>query len=120
MDDASRADCPASDQIFRRGTGLVHLNRQLDPGETVDKNYHVEDDLVVQVADLDWLGDRAERCIDFLRINKDGDDVPCDVPVKLLRRVQSIITSQDFLVIARHRGDTHPQAGQLAIGCTGL
>ena len=96
MDDAKRIDCAASDQIFRRGTDLVHLNRnRLDPGETVDKYYHVEDDLVVRVADPDWFGDRAERCIFFFRIKK-GDVVPCDVPVKLMRRVQSIITSWDF------------------------
>ena len=97
MTDASRDDCPASDKVFRRGGVLVHLNRNhLDPGETVDKDYHVEDDLNVQSADLDWLSDRAERCIDFLRINKNDDAVPCDVPVKLVRRVQSIITSWDF------------------------
>jgi hypothetical protein len=97
MDDARREDCPASDQIFRRSTGLVHLNRnRLDPGETVDKNYHVEDDLVVRRAEPDWLGDRAERCICFFRINKKGEAVRCDVPDKLMRRVQSIITSSDF------------------------
>jgi hypothetical protein len=95
--DTNHSDCAASDQIFRRGTGLVHLNRnRLDPGEIVDQNYHVEDDLVVRLADLDWLGDRAERCIDFFRINRDGDEVPCDVPLKLLRRVQTIITRRDF------------------------
>ena len=97
MDDARRTDCAASDQIFRRGTDLVHLNRnRLDPGETVDKYYHVEDDLVVRVADPDWFGDRAERCIDFLPYQKGRDSVPCDVPVKLMRRVQSIITRWDF------------------------
>jgi RepB DNA-primase from phage plasmid len=96
MGDARRADCPASDQVFRRGTGLVHLNRnRLDPSETVDKEYHVEDDLVVRTAELDWLGDRAERCICFFRVKK-GQFVACDVPDKLMRRVQAIITSWDF------------------------
>jgi Bifunctional DNA primase/polymerase, N-terminal len=96
MNDARRTDCAASDQIFRRGTDLVHLNRnRLDPGETVDKYYHVEDDLVVRVADPDWFGDRAERCIEFFRVKK-GELAPCDVTVKLMRRVQSIITRWDF------------------------
>jgi len=96
MDNAGRTDCAASDQIFRRGPDLVHLNRnRLDPGETVDQYYHVEDDLVVRIADPDWFGDRAERCIDFFRFKKD-ELVPCDVPVKLMRRVQSIITRGDF------------------------
>ena len=76
---------------------MAHLNRNhLDPGETVDKDYHVEDDLTVQSADPDWLSDRAERCIDFLRINKNGAAVPCDVPVKLVRRIQAINTPWDF------------------------
>ena len=97
MADANRDDCPASDKIFRRGGVLAHLNRNhLDPGETVDKDYHVEDDLTVQSADPDWLSDRAERCIDFLRINKNGAAVPCDVPVKLVRRIQAINTPWDF------------------------
>jgi Bifunctional DNA primase/polymerase, N-terminal len=96
MDDAGRTDCAASDQIFRRGIDLVHLNRnRLDAGETVDKYYHVEDDLVVRVADPDWFGDRAERSINFYRVKKD-QLVPCDVTVKLMRRVQSIITRWDF------------------------
>ena len=68
MADANRDDCLASDKIFRRGGLLAHLNRNhLNPGETVDNNYHVEDDLIVQQAGPDWLGDRAERCICFFR-----------------------------------------------------
>lgn len=97
MADAGRADCPASDKIFRRGGLLAHLNRNhLDPGEMVDNNYHVEDDLIIQQADQDWLGDRAERCISFFRYNKQNELVACDVPVKLIRRLQSIITKRDF------------------------
>ena len=96
MADADRDDCLASDKIFRRAGVLVHLNRnQLNPDETVDKNYHVEDDLIVRTADPDWLGDRAERCICFFRVKKNVA-VPCDVPDKLMRRVQSIITGEDF------------------------
>jgi len=97
MKDADRKDCPASDRIFKRGGLLAHLNRNhLDSGEMVDKNFHVEDDLIIQQAEQDWLGDRAERCISFLRINKKGTLVPCDVPIKLIRRLQSIITNWDF------------------------
>ena len=49
----------------------------------------------MQQAGPDWLGDRAERCIGFFRLKK-GEVVPCDVPDKLMRRVQSIITRSDF------------------------
>jgi hypothetical protein len=97
MTDASRDECLASDKLFRRGGLLTHLNRNhLDAGETVDNNHHVEDELIIQEADQDWLSDRAERCISFFRYNKNGELVPCDVPVKLIRRLQSIITKRDF------------------------
>jgi hypothetical protein len=52
--------------------------------------------LVIRLADTDWLGDRADRCISYLRPNRDGDLVPADVPDKLLRRVEKIITTYDF------------------------
>lgn len=81
MADACHGDCPDSDKMFRRGTGLVHLNRnRLDPGETVDKNYHVEDDLVVRTAEPDWLGDRAERCISFFPVNGSANGCLATLP----------------------------------------
>ena len=76
----------------------MHLNRnELAPEDDAhDKDYHVADDLLIRLADTDWLGDRAERCICFMRFNKDGDLIPADVPDKLLRRVEKIITPSDF------------------------
>jgi hypothetical protein len=96
--DSARSECSASDRIFRRGEKLAHLNRnELAPEDDAhDKDYHVADDLVIRLADTDWLGDLAERCIRFMRFNKDGDLIPADVPDKLLRRVEKIITPYDF------------------------
>jgi hypothetical protein len=96
--DSAKRECPASDRIFRRGEKLAHLNRnELAPEDDIhDKDYHVADDLVIRLADVDWLGDRADRCICYQRPNKDNELVPADVPDKLLRRVEKIITPYDF------------------------
>lgn len=98
IEDSAKRECPASDRIFRRGEKLAHLNRnELSSEDDVhDKDYHVADDLVIRLADTDWLGDRADRCICYMRPNKDNELVPADVPDKLLRRVEKIITPYDF------------------------
>lgn len=97
---SEKKDCPASDKIFRRGTSIVHLSRnELDPEDQAqghDEEYHVADDLLVHVTDPLWFGDRAERAIEFVKLDKDGDPYPAEPSEKLLQRVGAIITKVDF------------------------
>jgi len=96
----------ASSAIFRRAASasLVHFSRnkfEPEPGEPAhDENFHVDNDLIAQPVEIDWFGDRAERSATFARTNKKGDATPCDVPDKVMRRVQAIITKPDFPILS--------------------
>ena len=106
IESSMRDGCPSSDIIFRRGSELVHLSRnELAPedqvireGETVarDDDYHVADDLIVQTADLRWFADRVQRSIDFVKLDKEGNEHPAEPTDKFLQTLPRIVTAKDF------------------------
>jgi hypothetical protein len=110
IENSQKPECPASDKVFRRGgvgaRSIVHLSRnQLSaddqtarPGETVarDDDYHVADDLVIQVADQFWFGDLTERVIEFVKLDEDGEPYPAEPTAKFLQTIPSVITKVDF------------------------
>lgn len=105
---SAKPDCPASDKIFRRGSNMVHLSRneidaeqQFDeltgkPIAQYDEDYHVAEDLVIRNANPLWFGDRAEREIQFVKLDKEGEPYPAEPSAVLLQRVPEIITPIDF------------------------
>ena len=101
---SAKEECPASDKLFKSGSEIVHLSRnRLSDTDTVtghDENYHVANDLLVKTVDILWLGDRVERTIDFVKLDKDGDERTAEPPEKLLKRVCAIITDKDFAPLA--------------------
>lgn len=104
IENSAKPDCPASDKVFRRGgvgaRSIVHLSRNElsveDKDRGRDDDYHVANDLVIQVADPRWFGDLAERVIEFVKVNKDGDDIPAEPSDKFLQTIPAIVTKTDF------------------------
>jgi hypothetical protein len=97
----AKADAKAADQVFDRGGSLVHLSRnRLEPGTEAkfDKDFHVENELLITVAEPEWFADTLERTFTFFRrtVKKDGTkkDTPCGVPKPLVNRMFAI--SQDW------------------------
>lgn len=105
---SAHANCPASDKLFRSGSEIVHLSRnKLSDADAAttgdvphDENYHVANDLLVKTVDIVWLGDRVERTIDFVKLDKEGNERTTEPPEKLLKRVCAIITDKDFAPLA--------------------
>jgi hypothetical protein len=104
IENSEKPDCPASDKVFRRGgvgaRSIVHLSRNElsdeDKARGYDDAYHVADDLVIQVADPFWFGDLAERVIEFVKLDEDGNPRPAEPTAKFLATVPAIVTKADF------------------------
>ena len=108
IEQSAKVDCPASDRLFKSGSEVVHLSRnKLSDADAAttgdvphDENYHVANDLLIKTVDMIWLGDRVERAIDFVKLDKEGEERPAEPPEKLLKRVCAIITNKDFAPLA--------------------
>jgi hypothetical protein len=104
IENSAKPDCPASDKVFRRGgagaRSIVHLSRnelrEEDRARGHDDDYHVADDLLIQVADPFWFGDLAERVIDFVKLDKKGKPYPAEPSAKFLATIPAIVTKTDF------------------------
>ncbi|HXR25596.1 MAG TPA: hypothetical protein VN742_09570 [Candidatus Binataceae bacterium] len=100
---ASKPGAKTSDQIFQRGGELVHLSRNKlkprKPGETVDKDWHVEDALIIKRATRGWLTDRAMRAIDFYVEDIKGKQDKVDAPARVIDTLGEIGTSWNFPVL---------------------
>lgn len=75
--DGKRKDTAPADQVFQRSGKLVHINRnRLKPGTETDhdKQYHVENDLIITSVEDAWFADRLERSFEFGRIGKQKGD----------------------------------------------
>jgi hypothetical protein len=102
----AKPEASAADQVFDRGGDLVHLSRnRLPPGAAAkfDKDFHVENDLVIKEAESEWLADTLERTFTFFRRTVKTDkktklettaDIPCNVPMPVVKRMFAI--SQDW------------------------
>jgi len=93
----AKADAKAADQVFDMLGKLVHLSRnRLEPGQKkFDKNFHVEDELMIRVAEPEWFADTLERKFTFFtRTSK--KDIPCGVPKTLVNRMFAISQDWDY------------------------
>jgi hypothetical protein len=97
----AKADAKAADQVFDRGGALAHLSRnRLTPGTEAkfDKNFHVENELLIVAAQPEWFADTLERTFTFFRrtVKKDKSKkvTPCGAPQALVKRMFAI--SQDW------------------------
>jgi hypothetical protein len=102
----ARPDAQPADQVFNREGELVHLSRnKLKQGteEDFDKNYHVENELLLKIAEPEWFMDTLERHFEFYKMGKKKGDsgqskpkpVPVGAPPKLVNRMFSI--KQDWV-----------------------
>jgi hypothetical protein len=101
---AAKPDAKPADQVFNREGELVHLSRnRLPPGtKDFDKNFHVDNELLLKNAEPEWFADTLERKLQFYKMGKKKGDngrsepkpVPTGAPSKLVNRMFAI--SQDW------------------------
>jgi hypothetical protein len=98
-----------ADQIFKRDGRLVRLNRNLHrtakgksvetkdvEGVKVDSLYQEKNALTIKTISEPWLATRLNRSIAYQRINKDGEQVPRDVPGPLVKQLIGDETQWQF------------------------
>ena len=101
----AKPDAKPSDQVFDRDGSLVHLSRnrlEQNTEEKFDKNYHVDNELMIKSAEPEWFADTLERTFEFYRVGKkkgasgqsESKPLPVGVPKPLVNRMFAI--KQDF------------------------
>lgn len=103
IESAEKPGAKTSDQIFQRGGELVHLSRNKlkprEPDAVVDKDWHVDQALLIKRATRGWLTDRTMRAIDFFEQDGKGNRHAIDVPTRVIDTLGEIGTSWKFPVL---------------------
>jgi hypothetical protein len=109
IESAAKKNAKPADQIFQRTSNLVHLNRnRLKADAAMDKQFHVENDLLITAAEPGWLADRLEREILFGRVGKKkgasgqskASFIPMAVPPVIVTRLSAIKQDWEYSTLA--------------------